>query len=145
VRQPQDQGPVSIAPPKPVAAAGVLACAEALGVVVLTAFILISGFRRSAAVGQLLAQGAYFLIVAAALAGCGLALLNGRRWGRTPIIVVQLIIAAVGYWLAIPSGRTGWGITLLVIAVLTGGLLLSKPASDWISRFPALFGPEPGR
>ncbi len=138
-------GPVSIAPPKPVAASGVLVCLQAVGIVALTIVILVSGFRHSAAAGQLLAQAAYFLLIAAAMALCGRALLRGRRWGRTPTIVVQIVIAAVGYWLAVPSGRLVWGAVLIVLAVTTGGLLLTKPANDWISRFPVLFGPEPGR
>jgi len=143
--QPPVSGPTRIPPPKSVAAAGVLACGQAIGVVVLTVVILISGFSHAAAVGQLLAQAAYFLVLGAAMAICGLALLHGRRWGRTPTIVVQMILAAVGYWMAVPSGRPAWGIALIVLAAVTGGLLLTRPATDWINRFPSLFGPEPGR
>lgn len=123
----------------------VLALVEALGVVVLTIVIVVSGLTNSAAVGQLLAQAAYYLVFAAAIALCGLALLRGRRWGRTPTIVVQILLLAVGYWMAVPSGRPGWGIALVIFALVTGGLLLTGPANDWISRFPALFGPEPDR
>ncbi len=127
------------------AVSGLLVCLQALGVVVLTVAILVSGFSHSAAVGQLLAQAAYYLVLAAAMAACGLALLTGRRWGRTPTIVLQIVLAAVGYWLTVPSGRPVWGISLMLIAVITGGLLLTRGANDWISRFPSLFGPEPGR
>lgn len=113
--------------------------------VVLATVVVVSGFSNSAAVGQLLAQTAYYLVLAVAMGCCGVALLHGRRWGRTPTIVVQIILAAVGYWLAVPSGRVGWGVALMVLAGVTGGLLLTRPANDWISRFPALFGPEPDR
>ena len=65
-------------------ASGVLICVEALGVVILAVGIVISGLGNSAAAGQLLAQGAYYVVLAAALAACGIALLRGRRWGRTP-------------------------------------------------------------
>ena len=137
--------PTVIAPPRPVQVSGLLICGEALGVAVLTVLIVVSGFRNAAAVGQLLAQAAFFLLCAAAMVVCGLSLLRGRRWGRSPTIVVQIVVAAVGYWLAVPSGRPGWGIVLMALAVVTGGLLLSKPAIDWIRGFPALFGPEPDR
>ncbi len=125
-------------------ASGVLICVQALGVVILAVGIVISGLGNSAAAGQLLAQGAYYVVLAAAMATCGIALLQGRRWGRTPTIVIQILVLAVGYWMAVPSGRPGWGIALIVIAVVTGGLLLTGPANKWISRFPSLFGPEPG-
>ncbi len=145
VTQATGQGPLRIPPPKPVAGAGVLVCLEAMGVVILAVVVVVSGFGNSAAAGQLLAQAAYFVVLAAAMVLCGVALLQGRRWGRTPTIVIQILLLAVGYWMAVPSGRTGWGIALIALAVLTGGLLITRPANDWISRFPAPFGPEPGR
>ncbi len=123
--------------------AGALVCGQALGVVVLAVVIVVSGLGNSAAVGQLLAQGAYYVVLAAGMVFCGLALLKGRRWGRTPVIVLQIVLAAVGYWMAVPSDRLLLGIARIVLAVITGGLLLTKPANAWVSRFPSLFGPEP--
>jgi hypothetical protein len=143
VSQPVPSGPTVIPPPRPVAAAGALVCAQALGVVVLAAVIVVSGFHHSAAVGQLLAQGAYYVVLAAGMVLCGWALLTGRRWGRTPTIVVQIVVAAVGYYMAVPSGRLLLGIALILLGVVTGGLLVTKPANEWVSRFPSLFGPEP--
>ncbi len=137
------QGPLRIPPPPPVVASAVLLCLEALGVIVLAAIVVVSGLGNSASTGQLLAQAAYYVVLAAAMAMCGVALLQGRRWGRTPTIVVQIILLAVGYWMAVPSGRPGWGIALIVVSLVTGGLLITRPANDWINRFPALFGPEP--
>ncbi|SDO26379.1 hypothetical protein SAMN04515671_0356 [Nakamurella panacisegetis] len=127
------------------AAAGALVIAEALGLVVLAGVIVASGLRHSAAVGQLLAQGAYYVILAAGMVSCGLALLRGRRWGRTPALVVQIVLAAVGYWMAVPSGRLLLGLALIGVAVVTGGLLLTRAANVWVSRFPSLFGPDPDR
>jgi hypothetical protein len=126
-----------------VQAAGALICLEALGVVVLAVVIVVSGLRNAAATGQLLAEAAFFVVCAAAMVACGLSLIGGRRWGRSPTIVVQIVLAAVGYYLAVPSGQVGWGVGLILLAVVTGGLLVTRPANDWISRFPALFGPAP--
>jgi hypothetical protein len=125
--------------------AGALICVQAVGVVVLSVLIVVSGFRNAAAVGQLLGQAAFFLVCAVGMVACGWSLIGGRRWGRSPTIVVQVVLAAVGYYLAVPSGQLGWGIALIIFALVTGGLLLTRPANDWISRFPNLFGPEPGR
>ena len=120
-------------------------CLEAVGVLVLTVVIVLSGLRNNARTGQLLGQAAFFVVCAAAMVLCGWSLVNGRRWGRSPTIVVQVVVAATGYYLAVPSGRPGWGLGLIVLAVGTGALLLTKPANDWISRFPHPFGPEPRR
>lgn len=120
-------------------------CLEAVGVLVLTVMIVLSGLRNDARTGQLLGQAAFFVVIAAAMVICGLSLISGRRWGRSPTIVVQVVVAATGYYLAVPSGRPGWGLALFVLAVVTGALLLTRPANDWISRFPHPFGPEPGR
>ncbi len=138
-------GPLRIPPPVPVVAAAALICLEALGVVILAAVILVSGLGNSASAGQLVAQAAYYVVLAAAMVLCGLALFQGRRWGRTPTIVVQIILLAVAYWMAVPSGRPGWGIALAVLGLVTGGLLITRPANEWISRFPSPFGPEPDR
>jgi hypothetical protein len=145
VTSPAGSGPTIIAPPKQVAAAGVLICVQAVAVTVLAVLIVISGLKNAAATGQLLAQAAYYVVLAAAMVVCGMGLIKGRRWGRTPTIVVQIVVAAVGYYLAVPSGRVGWGVALIVIAMVTGGLLVTKAANEWISRFPSLFGPEPDR
>jgi len=137
--------PKAVPPPPQVSAAGTLVCLQAAALVVLAGFILRSGFAHSAAVGQLLAQAGCFLVLAAGMAVCGVTLRQGRRWGRTPALVVQIVLAAVGYWMAVPSGRPEWGVALIVVAAVIGGLLLSKPANAWISRFPSLFGPAQDR
>lgn len=134
-----------IPPPLPVRLSAGLLIAQAAGVVLLAVVIVISGRRNGAAVGQLLAQGAYYLVLAALMVVCGVALARGRRWGRTPTIVLQILLLAVAYWLAVPSGRAAPGAGLALLALVTGGLLLTRPANDWISRFPPMFGPEPDR
>ncbi|MTD12997.1 hypothetical protein GIS00_03430 [Nakamurella sp. YIM 132087] len=144
-QQPVDPPPVSIPPPTPVRIAGVSVLVQAAAVVVLAVIMVISGLGNDADVGQLLAQGAYFVVLALAMAVCAAGLLRGRRWGRTPVIVLQIIVGAIGFYLAVPSGQLLPGLGLIVLAVATGGLLLTKQANDWISRFPSLFGPEPGR
>ena len=128
----------------PVRASALLVLLEAVGVVVMSVIIVVSGIGNGAAVGQLLSQAAFFVVLALGMGACGAALLGGRRWGRTPTIVVQLVLAAIGYWMAVPSGRPVLGIGLILLALITGGLLVTPAANDWINRFPQLFGPESG-
>ena len=142
---PLDPPPITIPPPRLVAAAGVLVLVEAVGVLVLAGVTVLSGLIAGAPLGQLMAQGAYYLVIAGLVAACAAAVLRGRRWGRTPCLLTQVVIVAIGVWLAGPSGQPGWGIGLILMAVLTGGLLISPPAPEWINRFPLPFGPEPDR
>ncbi len=122
--------------PAQVRASGLLVVLQSVGVVVLAVAIAVSGFGHAAAVGQLLGQTAYYLVLAALAAVCGWALLTGRRWGRTPVIVMQIIIGAIGYWMAVPSGRPVLGVALILLALLTGGLLLTRSANSWITELP---------
>jgi hypothetical protein len=145
VSEAADPPPITIPPPGPVRLAGVLVGLEAVGLLVLAALNLISGLRHHSAVGQLLAQIAYFVVLALFLAAIAAALLKGRRWGRTPAIVVQILTAAIGIWLAFPSSPPAWGIGLIVLAVVFGALLFGRAGTAWINEFPSLFGPEPDR
>ena len=119
--------------------AGVLVLVEAVGLVVLAVTTLISGLTEDIAVGRTLAQTGYYIVLALLFAVCAAAILRGRRWGRTPCLVVQAVLLLIAIWLIAPSGQYAVGIGLLVLAAVTGYLLLSKPANAWINRFPLPF------
>ena len=114
-----------------VRAAAYLVAAQGVGVAVLAVAIVASGLSNGASRSQLFAQGAYYLILGAGMVALGAALRRGARWARTPTIVTQLILLAVGYWMAVPSGRPLVGAALMLAAVVTGGLLVLRPASAW--------------
>jgi len=145
VTVPADPPPITIPPPPPVALAGLLVLVEAFGVLVLAGFTVVAGLVADAPFGQVAAQGMYYLVIAALIAACGTAVLRGRRWGRTPSLLTQIVMIAIGIWLIAPSGQLIWGILLNLIGAVTGGLLVSRPANEWISQFPAPFAPEPDR
>jgi hypothetical protein len=138
---PRDPPPLSIPPPTQVKVAAVVVLVEALALVGVGLLTLLSGLDHDAAVGQLLAQVAYYLVLALALAAVGAGLLRGRRWARTPAIVIQLITLGVGFYLAVPSEHPGWGIPVAAIALVAAFLLVGRAASAWLSQFPPLFGP----
>lgn len=119
-----------------------LVLAEALALLVFVVVTAVSGIRNHARTGELIAQLCYFTVIMLFLAAIGHALLRGRRWGRTAAIVVQILLGAIGIWLITGSGQWPWGLGLLAVAVTTGGLLVSRPATEWIGKFPALFGPD---
>ena len=139
-----DPPPISIPPPRPVRVAAVLVLLEALGLAVLAGVNLVSGLSESLSVGRTLAQAAYYLVLAAAVACCAAGLLCGRRWARTPSLVAQVVVSAIGVWLIAPSGQLLWGPVLVLAGGAGAALLLSRPANAWISRFPLPFA-EPDR
>ena len=122
--------------PTPVRVAGVLVAIQGLGVIALAVSIGISGFRNHATVGQLLGQVAYFVVIALALVALGGALWLGKRWARTPVIVSQIVLVAVGYWMAVPSDRPVWGGSVALAGVVTGGLLLLPASAGWVRSVP---------
>ncbi len=142
---PVDPPPITIPPPRPVAVAALLVLVEAVGVLVLAGVTVFSGLVAGAPFGQVAAQGMYYLVISVLLAACGTAVLRGRRWGRTPSLLTQIVLIAIGIWLITPSGQVAWGIILMLVGAVTGGLLVSRPANEWINRFPAPFAPEPDR
>ncbi|ACV77815.1 hypothetical protein [Nakamurella multipartita] len=139
-----DPPPLSIPPPGPVRAAAGLVLLEALGLLALAGINLVSGLSESLSVGRTLAQVAYYLVIAAALVLCATGLLRGRRWARTPSLVAQIVVFAIGVWLIAPSGQLLWGPLLVLVGGAGAALLLSKPTNAWISRFPLPFA-EPDR
>lgn len=132
--------PVSIPPPGTVRAAAALVALEGVGLVVLAGMTLASGISHDAAGAQLAAQTAYFLILGAALLLVAAGLARGRRWGRSPALVVQIVVIAIGMWMAFPSGRLPQGLALIGLGALVLALLVTPRANDWIRRFPAPFG-----
>jgi hypothetical protein len=100
---------------------------------------VLSGISSDSPIGRNLAQGAYYLVLALLLLACASGVLRGRRWGRTPSLIAQIVVVAIGVWLVAPSGQFGWGIALIVLGGLTGYLLVSKPANAWIDQFPLPF------
>jgi cell division protein FtsW (lipid II flippase) len=139
-----DPPPISIPPPRPVLLAAVLVLLEAVGLLALAVATLVSGLTEDIAIGRTLAQFAYYVVLAALLVLCAGAVLRGRRWGRTPCLVVQVVLVLIGVWMVAPSGQYGWGITLIALGGVTAYLLVNKPASAWINRFPLPFA-EPDR
>ena len=116
-----------------------LVLVEAVGLLLLAGTTLVSGLTEDIAVGRTLAQTAYYVVLAALLALCASAVLRGRRWGRTPCLMTQIVLVLIGVWLIAPSGQYAWGIGLIAMAGVAGYLLVSKPANAWINRFPLPF------
>lgn len=53
---------------------------------------------------------------------------------RTPLVVLELLALPIGYSLAFPSDRPGWGAVVLVSALAVLGLLLTPAARAQLQR-----------
>lgn len=136
---------VTIPPPTTVRIAGVLVVLQGIGLVVLAGVTVASGIAHHARAAQLGAQGGYFVVLGILLGLVAAGLWRGRRWSRTPALVAQVVVIAVGMWMAFPSGQLRWGVGLIVAGAVTFGLLVSPGANHWIRQFPRPFGPGPDR
>lgn len=66
-----------------------------------------------------------FLIAGATgLFFAGRGILRGKKYGRGPIVMANLIALGVAYYM-IDGDRISWGITLGAVAITTGGLAIA--------------------
>ena len=79
------------------------------------------------------------MVLAALLALCASAVLRGRRWGRTPCLVVQIVLVADRRLAGRPERAVRLGDRVDRLGGVAGYLLVSKPANAWINRFPLPF------
>jgi hypothetical protein len=128
-------------------AAAVVVLVEAVVLVGLAVATLVSGLGNPEGSGPTLvaAQTGYYVLLGAGVAACGVALLRGRRWGRTPSLVLQVVAILIGIWLVTPSDQLVAGPTAIVVGLITAGLLLSPPTNAWVARFPTPFAAGPPR
>lgn len=128
-------GPAAPQPPRTSAPGAVrllagLVLLQALAVAVIAGALVVALVRGTSMPGPvvflvLLAAG-----IAAVLGGAGRALLQGHRWGRAPVMTVQilLVVLAVG-WLGVEVAV--WSVAVLVLAVVVGGLLVTPTVVAW--------------
>lgn len=122
------------APARPtvLAAAAVLVLVEAAGLVAYAVVAAVQALRgdRSSVLGALLLV-VILLVWAAGLAVAARGLWQVRRWARSPVVVSELLLLAVGIPLVQGTGAAVGvvGACVVALAVATTGAVLSPPAS----------------
>jgi hypothetical protein len=119
------------APPTPVRAAGALVGVQALAAAAFTAALVARAGTTELGVGPALGQAGFFLIVAAAVGAVAFGLLTGRRWARTPALVVQLLLLPVVYSLIGPSRQAVLGLVTGALVIATFMLLINERSRAW--------------
>ncbi|WP_447004225.1 hypothetical protein ACRAKI_32030 [Saccharothrix isguenensis] len=116
--------------PPAVRAAGALTSVQGLAGLAFAVALVLRSFSAEEA-GGVLGEAAYFVVLSAGVLAAGGGLVLGRHWGRTPAIVVQLLLLGVAWYAYGPSGQQLWGSLLGVYVVVTLVLLFTNPVRRW--------------
>lgn len=117
--------------PAAVRAAGALVLVQGAAGVATAVVLVFRVVPGGAPAGPVLGLAAYFLLIGGGVATAGTALLRGRRWARTPALLVQLLLLGVAWYATVPSARPEYGGPLGGLCLLVGGLLVVGPTRRW--------------
>jgi len=73
----------------------------------------------------------WFLILAGALLAAGIGLLRGRRWGRGLVVIAELLLLFVAWYVAVGSHQYLAGIALAVVCATALVSLFRRDAIAW--------------
>ncbi|MER5267470.1 hypothetical protein ABTZ99_35780 [Actinosynnema sp. NPDC002837] len=116
--------------PPAVRAAGALTAVQGLTGLAFAVALVVRSFSAEKS-GEVLGEAAYFAVLSAGVLAAGVGLVLGRHWGRTPAVVVQLLLLGVAWYMYGPSDRQLWGALLGVYVVVTLVLLFTNPVRRW--------------
>jgi hypothetical protein len=121
----------SAAPPS-VRGAGLVVSLQGLVGVGFAVAVLVRAIGGGSTPGDnLYGEAAYFAVLGAGVLACGLGLLLGKTWARTPSVVVEIILIGVAWYAIGPSGRPELGIPAAALAVLVIVLLFTARSRSW--------------
>jgi hypothetical protein len=115
------------------AAAAVVILQGALGVI-FAGLLVVRALGGASRVGDVLGEAGYFAVLGGCVLAVGVALLRGRRWARTPALVVQLLLLGVAWYAAGPSGRPEYGVPVGLVCLGVSAALLTPRARAWAYR-----------
>ena len=124
--------------PPTVRGAGVLVALQGLAGLAFAAAVLVKAFGGGSTPGNnLFGEAAYFIVLAGGVAACGVGLLLGKRWSRSPAIVIELLLLMVAWYATGPSARPEYGVPVGVVSIVVLVLLFGGQARDWYADEPA--------
>ena len=94
--------------------------------------VLVRAFGGASTPGtNLYGEAAYFAVLGGGVLACGIGLLLGKTWARTPSVVVEIILLGVAWYAIGPSRRPEFGVPIAALAVLVIVLLFSARSRAW--------------
>ncbi len=124
-------------------AGAVVALQGCVGVVVAVVLLVrtLAGSHESATIGY--GTAAMFAVLGVGVLAGGVALLQSRRGGRGPALVVQVVLLPVAWSLLTASAQVLLGLLLGAVVLATLGLLLAAPSRQWMAeQYPAASAPD---
>ncbi|MGW0516912.1 hypothetical protein [Crossiella sp. NPDC003009] len=118
--------------PRAVRVAGLLVGLQGLAGVVLVVALLVRAFNGAPKPGNVFGEAGYFAILTAAVIATAVGLARGKRWARSPAVVVQLLLLGVAWYTLGPSGRWLIGSLAAIYCVSVLVLLFSTHARAWV-------------
>ncbi|MCA1655041.1 MAG: hypothetical protein LC635_00910 [Pseudonocardiaceae bacterium] len=122
--------------PTTVRGAGVLVGLQGLVGIVFGVALLVRALSGATSIGNLYGEAAYFAVIGAAVTGCGVALVLGKRGARGPTTVVEILLLGVAWYATGPSGRPEYGIPVAAVCVVVLYLLYNARAREWAVDLP---------
>jgi hypothetical protein len=120
------------AAPLTVRAAGVIVGAQGLAGLAFAVAVLARAFGGGSAPGNnLFGEAAYFAVLGGGVLACGIGLVLGKTWARTPSVVVEILLLGVAWYAMGPSGRPELGVPVAVLGVLVLVLLFVAGSRAW--------------
>lgn len=120
--------------PTPVRVAGWISAAQGLlgvGVAVALAIRAAGGHREETVVISGYGTAVWFLILGGGLLAAGIGLLRGRRWGRGLVVIAELLLLFVAWYVGVGSKQYLAGVVLAVVSVVALGSLFRRDAIEW--------------
>jgi hypothetical protein len=117
--------------PAAVRVAGVLTALQGLAGLAFAVALVVRAFGGAESTGKVLGEAAYFAVLCAGVLAAGIGLVLGRRWARTPSIVVQLLLLGVAWYMYGPSGQQLIGSLIGIYSVVAVVLLFTNPVRRW--------------
>lgn len=132
--------------PRTVRLAGVLTTIQALvGLGFVVALLIRSTATDLGGVGalnrgQTYGEAGYYAVLSAAVLAVGIGLWMGRRWARTPGLMLQVLLLGAAWYAIGPSGRPLVGLVIGVPSIVVLWLMFNRAGRAWAFPPPAKNG-----
>ncbi len=118
--------------PVTVRGAGAVAALEGLTGVIIAIVLVAKGARGNESAAQAYGTAGYFAILAGAVLAAGIALYLGKRWGRAIVVLAQILLLPVA-WYMFSSHRPELAVPVGLAAVVTLVLIFSPASNRWMA------------